>query len=193
LNLHISYYCENRRAQWRPGTKRQKEKSKRFEKKENWENGETSSLYFHVISVREDTYHPWGNVKSMQNFYPKLSRDEAIFMPRFDMTSILKWFFYRYGVKVCTELNRFWIRIGMRECDATCFTVPFWALSWEAKNNAFPSYLVSCTGYAAALTWLCYLMRKLCIQQNDGWSWLTKIYWQFAIAIFVTGNWHTLP
>jgi len=45
---------------------------------------------FHIISVREDTYHPWGNVKSMQNFDPKLTRDEAIFMPRFDMTSMLK-------------------------------------------------------------------------------------------------------
>ena len=45
---------------------------------------------FHIISAREDTYHPWGNVKSVQNFHPKLSRDEAIFMLRFDMTSMLK-------------------------------------------------------------------------------------------------------
>jgi hypothetical protein len=59
-------------------------------KKENWKTGEMSNLIFHIISVREDTYHPWGNMKSMQNFDPKLSRDEAIFMPRFDTTSMLK-------------------------------------------------------------------------------------------------------
>ena len=93
LNLHISCYWENRRAQWRLSTKRQKEKSKRSEKKENWENGETSSLYFHIISVREDTYHPWGNVKSMQNFDSKFSSGEANFMPCFDMTPMFKWFF----------------------------------------------------------------------------------------------------